>query len=325
MKFVILILVLFQTIKPNDFETLIEDLENLEIYIKEYKSSHILNFDSMEHLITCYIREGEQRYHGIDWIVIMGMIPLDLTKYIETKDTTTQTHAQRTRTYREIELPNGEKLDFCHFFAVMNGIENGGYDYAKNNALISGWGGDTVQLFQDIKNEKGELEELISIAKNYLGKKGQFNEADLISDLDAPIILNEKKKDKNKSFADIIEDYYNEEKYLDRIKNFMKLTFPSIDAESKSLDERKKIFREAIFDIYNNDFYIKALEISYELGDIIGVKSEYASHQKAAVYAFSDYLAENYDKNNNIELVESFTYKLKNSFLFLIVLIFLLY
>lgn len=38
----------------------------------------------MEHLITCYIREGEQRYHGIDWIVIMGMIPLDLTKYIET-------------------------------------------------------------------------------------------------------------------------------------------------------------------------------------------------------------------------------------------------
>ena len=33
MKFVILILVLFQTIKSNDFETIIEDLENLEIYI----------------------------------------------------------------------------------------------------------------------------------------------------------------------------------------------------------------------------------------------------------------------------------------------------
>ena len=67
-----------------------------------------------------------------------------------------KTNVHLVNTYREIELPNNERFDLVHLFAVMNGIEYGG-SYSSKFSHLVGWGGDTFQLFKDIKNEKGSL------------------------------------------------------------------------------------------------------------------------------------------------------------------------
>ena len=176
----------------------------------------------------------------------------------------------------------------------MNGIEYS-KSYSEEIAHLVGWGGDTFQLLQDIKKESGDLGELIDIAKTYFNVKGGFGPADFISDVDAPIILKKKQDDNNVKFSDIITSYYNNQQYTDRIYNFVTLTFPSLTQITK--------FREELFKIYSSDYYIKVLECQDGLRDSTitcvlpgSIKSQYANHQKAAVYVVSDYLADNYEK-----------------------------
>ena len=69
----------------------------------------------------------------------------------------------------------------------MNGIEFRN-SYSARTAHLVGWGEDTLQLFWDIKNEQGNLEELMIVAKNYFMVKG----AVFVSALDAPILLKKK-------------------------------------------------------------------------------------------------------------------------------------
>ena len=182
--------------------------------------------------------------------MVGGSIPDDLAQYIKDKDSLEGADAQLCQTYREIDLPNNEKLDFVHFFAVINGIENGKSSISGDAAHLVGWGGDTFQLLQDIKNEQGTLTELMEIAKNYFMKKGGFGPADVVSDLDAPILF--KKKNDDNDFADIINDYYKSDEYSNRINNFVELTFPSI--------KKKEEFRDLLFKIYSSNSFIKILE-----------------------------------------------------------------
>ena len=84
----------------------------------------------------------------------------------------------------------------------MNGIESGN-SYTEKYAHFAGWGGDTELLLESIMNQDGDLESLIEYAKsNYFLIKGGFEESDLISDLDGPIILSY--KNDNNNFADIL-------------------------------------------------------------------------------------------------------------------------
>ena len=290
MKTIILFILSLLIYKINSisFNDSILNLEILELYIKEYKSIFNPN-DSLTHLIVSYIREG--KYTGNAWSMAGGNVPSDLVQYIKNRDLENNTNTEEIRKYPDIILPSNETLDFVHLFAVMNGIENGN-SYSDNYAHLVGWGGDTAQLFQDIKNEKGNLDELINLTKNYFGKKGQFGEGDLIADLDAPILL--KKKNDNNTFSNIIFNYYNGKEYLNRINNFVKITFPLLKSKNQ--------FRDEIFRIYSSDFSIKVLECNYGLRKEIltcyipgNLLDQYNYHQKAAVYVFSDYLSEGFN------------------------------
>ena len=298
MKIIIILifLVYINGLSEDNFETIMKNLKYLEDYIKLYKKEKSSK-ESLAHLITCYIREGA--YSGSEWSIAGGAIPDDLSNYIEAKDSSSGTNAHLCKTYREIELPNKEKIDFVHFFAVMNGIEYG-ESYSSIYAHLVGWGGDTCQLFQDIKDEKGDLETLKNITKSkYFLKSGQFGLTDFVSDLDAPIIL--KKKTDKKYFSDLIKEYYTGKEYADRVSNFISLTFPKI---------KKKDLNKKIFDIYSKDSYIKALECRYKLREegtfgcaLPGeLKSQYVNHQKAAVFTVSDYLTSNYNDGFKISL-----------------------
>lgn len=297
MKIIFLVFFIYiNGLSSDSFEAVMENLKALENYIKEYINENS-STETLNHLLTCYIREGS--YSGTEWEIAGGKIPDDLSEYILAKDKSKGTNAQLCKTYGEIDLPNTEKLDFIHFFAVMNGIEYYS-SYSGYIAHLVGWGGDTCQLFQDIKGEKGDFETLKEIINSkYFLKSGQFGLSDFISDVDAPIILNKKNNNNKKYFSDLIKEYYNSKEYEKRINNFVSLTFPTIT--------KKEDFSNVIFNEYSNDLYIKVLECKYGMRNsgVLGctlpgdLKTEYTEHQKAAVYAVSDYLEKNYDDTSD--------------------------
>lgn len=273
------------TINSITFEESLSNLRTLEGYIKLYKEEKGIS-SSLTHLIASYIRDG--KYNSFEWEIAGGTVSKELKEYIKNKDKEKGTNVESIRKYPDIVLPTKEKMDFVHLFAVMNGIEYGG-SYTQAFSSLVGWGGDSFQLFNDIKNEKGNLNQLINITlSNYLGKKGGFNQGDLIADLDAPIILL-KKKD-NILFADLLYSYYFEKEWENRIDNFISITFPNIF----NLND----LRNTVFERYDNDFYIHILECKYKLrkSSFLGcyypgdLKKEYINHRKAALYAFADYL-----------------------------------
>ena len=283
----ILLYLFIQNINTVTFSEALKNLAILESYIKEYKTEKSKS-TSLIQLITCYIREGI--YSSSEWSIAGGSSPSDLDAYIKNKDTEKSTNAQLVRKYGEIELPTNEKLDFVHLFAVMNGIFYGD-SYTGVYSSLVGWGGDTAQLLQDIKNESGTLDELVDIVKTkYLGIKGQFGPADLISDIDAPVILS-KKTDTN-TFSEIIKAYYEGDEYKSRVTNFKKLTFPNVATAN---------LRKEVFNRYSGDSLINILECKYGVRNsgFIGcylpgsIMAKYQNHQKAAAYGFADYLASN--------------------------------
>lgn len=284
----ILLFLFIENIYTVTFTDAINNLAILESYIKEYKKDKSVT-DSETHLILSYIRAG--RYSSSEWSIAGGTFPSDLDSYVQSKDSEKSTKAQEVRKYGEIELPSKEKIDFVHLFAVMNGI-NYGNSFTGGYSSLVGWGGDSAQLLKDIKGESGDLDKLIeTVLSKYLGIKGQFGEADLVSDLDAPVILNNKKD--GVSFADTIKSYYETNEYKNRYTNFVKLTFP---------DSTKDSLRNDAFNRYSKDSLINILECKYGVRDsgVFGcylpgsILTQYKNHQKAAVYAFADYLLSKY-------------------------------
>jgi hypothetical protein len=276
----LLFLCLFiENIYATSFSDMIKNLRILESYIGQYKSEG-KSKKSLTNLVVSYIREG--KYKDVYWKVAAGSAPKDLADYVAKKDKEHGTNSAQCRKYGDIVMPSNEKSDFVHLFAVMNGIDYCG-SYTKGVSALVGWGGDTAQLIQDIKKLNGDENKLYIEATKFFRIKGQFGEGDLIADLDAPIFL-AKKNDKN-TFADIIEKYYNNGEYKNRVRDFVKLTFPELNKNSD-----KNEFRKVVYDRYSKDSYLKILEIKY------AVYKGYENHRFAAIYNFADYLYKNYKK-----------------------------
>ena len=278
-----LLILFFQSIFSVTFSEVIINLRKLETYIKQYKTEKKSTV-SLTHLITSYIREG--KHTGTAWSMAGGSAPKDLHQYITQKDTEKKTNATLCRTYGNIVLPSKEKLNFVHLFAVMNGIEYKN-SYTGQFSTLVGWGGDIAQLAQDLKKFNGTIDQLLVEANKLIGIKGQFGEGDLVSDLDGSIIL--KKKTDSVNFADIIESYYKGTEWKARVANFVKFTFPEVTDKTQ--------LRQVIYDRYNTNSYIQMLECKYGIRNgnsncyfTKGIIEAYKNHQKAAVYAFSDYL-----------------------------------
>ena len=152
-----------------------------------------------------------------------------------------------------------------------------------------GWGGDIAKLISDLKEEKGELTDLLDKARNQINKNGNggFNQVSLIADLDAPIFLS-KKNDAN-TFADIIKSYYEKKEYLIRKKEFIKHTFPNL-LISFNVDK----YNETIFNKYREDSFLRVLEVKYK------VFLNCDNQRYAAVYAFAEYLSKDITLFNNV-------------------------
>ena len=288
LSFVLIILISFPIIFSVTFDAAMANLKILESYISQYKTEKSSTL-SLNQLILGFIRQG--KYDDTTWTLVGGNVPKDLLTYIQDQDAKHNTKSLECRSYGDILLPTNKKFDFVHLFAVMNGM-----DFLPSSSTLVGWGGDLAQLAQDLKNnfkDTTDLDKLIVEAKKFLGIKGQFGEGDLNADIDAPLILRKKKL--GATFAATLQNYYANGEYMAKIRNFVSLTFP----EEKSKEE----LREAVFNKYGNDALIKILECKYGLragGSILKCYSpkdllpQFVNHQKAAVYAFADYLSDNY-------------------------------
>jgi len=250
-------------------EEVLPNLQVLEKYIKEYKTAKKSRV-ALDHLVLGYVRS--EKYNSMAFDYACGSIPKDLVSFIANKDKEKGTKAQQCRKYGEIVLPSKEKMKFAHMFVTMNGIENK-KSFTGGFSILTGWGGDTIQLANDIKNSNGDLNNLILEASKFVGKKGKFVESSLISDLDAPIIY--KKKTSSNNFHDIIKSYYTGTEWKNRYKNFVKITFPGATKEN---------LREVLYKKLIGDSWIKMF---------IGRRglSGHKTHVRAAAYAFADYLA----------------------------------
>ena len=281
MKLIILLFasLILENICIVSFSDMIKNLRTLESYISQYKKE-TKSKQSITELVLTYIREG--KYKSTYWKIAAGSAPKNLESYIDKKDKEHGTSTAKCRKYGDILMPSNEKSDFVHLFAVMNGIHHSN-SYTKGFSALTGWGGDLTQLIQDIKNFNGDVNKLYIEASKFFGIKGQFGEADLIADLDGPIFL--KKKNDANTFADIIENYYTKGEYKNRVKDFVKLTFPELDKNSS-----KDKFRNVVSSSYRGDSYLKMLEMKYSV--FVG----YDNHRTAAINTFADYLYKNYNK-----------------------------
>ena len=207
----------------------------LESYIKDYKLTHTTSY-SVKQLTLCYIREG--KYQSSIWDIAAGSCPSDLELYIKERDSNSITNTSLVRTYGEIETPSGDIIDFVHLFATMNGIDFGN-SYTEGYSSLVGWGGDCAKLAQDLMEESGTLEDLVSSAStNYLGIKGN-----------SEVLM--KKNDLN-TFTSVITLYYTKliGDYKNRVKNFLDITFPGVS---------KNDLRDEVYKRYSDDSYIKVL------------------------------------------------------------------
>ena len=292
--FILISLLLTQILSEEiSFPTAMKNLELLESYAKSYKAT-TGDKTSITQLVTSYIRES--KYTGLAWQIVAGTCPSNFKTYITEMDQKSNTNVATVLKYGDIKVRTSEKIDFVHLFAVINGLSFVD-SYTKEASGLVGWAGDLAQLFQDVKNANpNTLEGVYNAANEYLGKKGGFGAADLISDLDAPIIL-EKVKKTNKSFASVITEYYENEKFThsSRIKEFISLTFPDVKEITKSN------LRNAVYNSYSKNSLIKILECTYGFrskaiscklfpGDLL---SQFKNHPQAVCNAFADYLFNN--------------------------------
>ena len=294
LTFILFALLLSQILTEEvPFPTAMKNLEILETYAKSYKADFEDNTPIIQ-LISCYIRS--KKYKDIYWIFIAGFCNELFGSYVTLKDKELNTNVSSLLDYEEIKVRANEKIDFVHFFAVINGLYYAN-SYTDEASGLVGWAGDLTQLFRDVQGANfTEPDQLYNITDEFFGKKGGFGAADLISDLDAPIILNKLKKE-NKSLATVITEYYEDRRLTQskRIKDFISLTFPNVTEITKSN------LREAVYNSYSKNSLIIRLECTYgfryySFGCIIaphGLKEKFIYHPRVICNLFADYLFKN--------------------------------
>lgn len=134
-------------------------------FIDTYKETHTSISDSSDLILAQYGRIG--RYNDSTWAVAGGNIDASLKAELDAKFLYFQN-------IQEIDLPNGDKLDAPHFWAVINTLFKGYGD-------LGGWAGDLVQFAATLKTNPSETFPTSS--------SGGFDKVDWNSDADAYNII----------------------------------------------------------------------------------------------------------------------------------------
>lgn len=262
--------------EKSQFDITMEMVSELETLAENYVKENNIKYYSPQEVACIYIRC--ERYNTGSWEFLAGSKMTKFEEYV----TAENPDLASLKKLNELTLPNGETTDFVHMMAAIN-------MYEESYGPLGSWAGDTCQLVTHIKNESGSIEELTKIAKGYFNSKTSlFNDQDVIADLDATNIYYLYSEEPKKRMSDIMNEYLRNINNEDRIIRFVDFKYQLEDFTIDNL-------RKSIYYDFSKASFVRSLLSSYKVSG-----KEYENHRYAAVYAFSDYLYENYPYNYSI-------------------------
>ena len=135
-----------------------------------------------------------------------------------------------------VTLPNGERIDFGHMLASMNLVYNG-------LPITGSWGGDCQQLAEQYHGQAGDAAGYAALMRTTFnmdddGTLSKFSNQDLHADLDS--VLVGAKITKDTDLAEALRSYYASLTEYDRAKEFITLSFGTVDTSAES-------FKDAVY------------------------------------------------------------------------------
>ena len=181
----------------------------------------------------------------------------------------------------DLELPNGQSIDFGHLLASINLVYRG-------VPITGSWGGDCMELAQQFSGQASDVDGYISLMQESFGTEDDsstFGAQDLRADLDSVNIGSQLTTDTN--LADLLRRYYADLSDYDRVYQFIALSFGSVKTGDSTT------FRDTVYNTMVSDagmqllLYLKGMWSS----DGWTIQSDAEPALQGAAYVFADYLS----------------------------------
>ena len=293
--------VTFEAGSVTDYDSFISDLKVLEGYAEAFAEEN--PSENPEELIINFIRTGVQRYTSGTWAILSGSEKTEFTAYVEEQDIENGTEASALRNIEEFTLPNGNIVDMGHVFGTMNVAwyahsQGMTADVVQARADLGGWAGDTadlmfcavnidiqdkVDIYNTTVDEMADAfrERYMGVDSSALNNVGhKFTNTDLYGDLDAFYLFSELARGSS-SLSEIAENYFTSSLTDEQRASYF------LENRLNKVETRDGI-RAAVTAAYTGNELLYSLEASYSLVDL----DNHDNLQKAACYAFADYLFE---------------------------------
>lgn len=144
-------------------DSLLTVAREIKVIAQQYLDDKGDTKTSADMLVAQYGRSSQ--YNSDQWTAIAGNVPADFKALVSTDYATFPK-------INLVDLPNGDQLEAAHFWAAVNASYMG-------NGDLGGWGGDLVQLAQDIHSNAETT-----------FPSSRFSREDWVSDADAYILYN---------------------------------------------------------------------------------------------------------------------------------------
>ena len=178
-------------------------------------------------LTLTYTRSGA--YGSTVWAMTAGLQNSEFDAFVEQRDPT----LSELKNVGSLTLPNGQAVDFNHLLASVNMTYRG-------LPTAGGWGGDCMELAQAYSGQASDAAgyaELMRATFNIDddGANSVFGDQDLRADLDSVIVGAQISADSD--LAATLRNYYANLTDYDRARQFIMLSFGSVNTGDKSFKE----------------------------------------------------------------------------------------
>ena len=259
----------------DDYDTTLDRLSRLQALARDYSASQTDTPDPIE-LTLAYTRTGT--YNTTIWQLTAGVRDAGFESYVNSNDP----DLAALQSVSTVQLPNGQNIDFGHLLASMNLVYNG-------IPITGSWGGDCEELAQQYYGQASDAAGYAAAMRATFnidddGTLSKFGDQDLHADLDSVLVGSKVTKDTD--LADALRSYYENLTDYDRAKEFISLSFGTVDTSSDS-------FADAVYSAMLEDSGLQLLFYMNNMWSVQGwtLKEDYAPAVRGASDLFAEYLA----------------------------------
>ena len=259
----------------DDYNTTLDRLSRLQALAREFSSSRDDAPDPIV-LTLSYTRTGD--YNTTIWQLTAGVRDTEFESYVNSSDA----ELASLQSLNTVTLPTGEKIDFGHMLAAMNLVYNG-------IPITGSWGGDCQQLAQQYYGQAQDAAGYAAAMRATFnidddGSLSKFGDQDLRADMDSVIVGSKVTQDTD--LADALRSYYENLTEYDRAKEFISLSFGTVDTSSTA-------FADAVYSALLEDSGMQLLFYMNGMWTVKDwqIKDDYAPAVRGATDLFAEYLA----------------------------------